>query len=100
LGRGDYAACCASSGEEAIEAASQRQFDLVLMDLQMPGMDGFRTTAKLRDLPGYATTPIVALTANVTEEHRRMSLMHGMQAFVPKPVQPEELLDAMARVLQ
>jgi CheY-like chemotaxis protein len=40
------------------------------------------------------------LTANVTEEHRRMSLNAGMQAFVPKPVQPEELLDAVARVLQ
>ena len=100
LSRGDYAACCASSGEEAIEAASRRQFDLVLMDLQMPGMDGFQTTAKLRDLPGYATTPIIALTANVTEEHRRMSLNAGMQAFVPKPVQPEELLDAVARALQ
>jgi two-component system sensor histidine kinase/response regulator len=100
LRRGDYSACCCSSGEDAIEAASNQHFDLILMDLQMPAMDGFQTTAKIRCLPGYATTPIVALTANVSDEYRQLCRSHGMQGFVPKPVQAEELLAAMAKALQ
>ncbi len=99
LKRAGYALQRASSGLEAIQTASANRYDLILMDLQMPGMDGLKTTARIRDLPEYASTPIVALTVNVTAEHRRMCFASGMQAFVPKPVQAEELLSVLKSLL-
>jgi CheY-like chemotaxis protein len=99
LKRGDYFVYCASSGAEAIETASGQTYDAILMDLQMPGLDGFQTTAGIRALPGYEATPIIALTANVTEDHRRLCFIHGMQGFVPKPVQSEQLLSSLAQFL-
>jgi CheY-like chemotaxis protein len=100
LSRGNYEARCASSGPEAIEIASASGFDLILMDLQMPGMDGFETAERIRRLPGYASVPIVALTANSTDDFRRLSLQHGMEGFISKPVQSEELLDALSSILR
>ena len=90
----------AMGGAVAIELASKRTFDLILMDLQMPGMDGFETTARLRQLPGYGTTPILALTANSSDDYRRMCQEAGMQGFIPKPVQSAELRDTVARALR
>ena len=99
LGRAGYRVVCASSGKAAIELAAQQPFDLILVDLQMPEMDGFATSAIIRDLPGYRSTPVVALTANVTEQCRRECSDHGMQGFVPKPVLAEQLLEAVSEVL-
>jgi CheY-like chemotaxis protein len=99
LHRAGYHVECASSGRAAIELAPKQPFDLILVDLQMPEMDGFATAAIIRDLPGYRSTPVVALTANVTEQCRRECSDHGMQGFVPKPVQAEQLLEAVSEVL-
>ena len=78
--------------------ASASAFDLVLMDLQMPGMDGFQTTQGIRRLEGYASVPIVALTVNSTDEFRGLSLLSGMQGFISKPVQSQELLDVLKKI--
>jgi CheY-like chemotaxis protein len=81
----------ATSGPEAIEAASHRRFDIVLMDLQMPEMDGLEATAILREIPGYETVPILALTANSSDELREQCRLAGMQAFLSKPVDAASL---------
>jgi CheY-like chemotaxis protein/anti-sigma regulatory factor (Ser/Thr protein kinase) len=94
-----YLVKCASSGAEAVQAVSADFYDLILMDLQMPGMDGLETTSALRRLPGGARVPILALTANTTEEYRHLCLRYGMQGFLSKPVRSEELLDAVSRFL-
>jgi len=99
LRRNQYEVECAVSGGEALEAAARRRFDLVLMDLQMPGMDGFETAERLRGLPGFASVPILALTANVTDDCRRLCLQGGMNGFIPKPVQAGELLSAAEAAL-
>jgi CheY-like chemotaxis protein len=99
LSRGNYEVRCVSTGPEAIEMASASAFDLILVDIQMPGMDGFETTARIRRLEGYASVPIVALTANYTDEFRNLSLKNGMASFISKPVQSEELLEAISRIL-
>ncbi len=75
----------ASSGEEAIEIMKKRNFDIVFMDLGLPGLDGLGTTRALRDLG--ITTPIIALTANAYEEDRRASLSAGMSDFLTKPIE-------------
>ncbi len=90
---------CVLSGSAALEAAAKRRYDLVLMDLQMPGMDGLETTVAMRKLPGYEAVPILALTANCADELRDRCLEHGMQAFVSKPVETKELLAIVSKYL-
>lgn len=86
---------CADSGMAALRAASGTQYDLILMDLQMPEMDGIEATHRIRRLPGYARTPIVALTANSGVEFRELCQENGLQGFLTKPIQASELGDAV-----
>ena len=99
LERNDFEVDSADSGTAALKAASSYRFDLVLMDLQMPGMDGFETTHRLRRLPGYETVPILALTANSSSEYYELCRQHGMQAFLSKPVQSQELIQTVQQHL-
>jgi CheY-like chemotaxis protein/anti-sigma regulatory factor (Ser/Thr protein kinase) len=89
-----------ASGPNAVASASRRQFSLILMDLQMPGMNGLEATAAIRKLPGYETVPILALTADASDEVRRTCLASGMQGFLTKPVQSAELWAAIKSELK
>lgn len=89
----------AADGHAAVDAAGKRRYDLILMDLQMPGMDGFETAAAIRKLPGYGTVPIIALTANFSDEIRRRCQERGMQGFISKPVEPARLWETISRCL-
>jgi len=99
LTRGGYDIDCAEGGADGIQAASQRRYDLILMDLQMPGINGLEATAAIRRLPGYAETPILALTANYSEEFKRSCREAGLQGFLSKPVQREDLILAIQQHL-
>jgi CheY-like chemotaxis protein len=90
----------ASSGRGALEAAGKRPYELVLMDLQMPEMDGLETTARMRKIPGYERVPIVALTADSSDELREVCRQHGMQAFLSKPFDTNELLAVISRYVK
>jgi CheY-like chemotaxis protein len=90
----------AADGSAALEAAGKRRYELILMDLEMPGMDGFETTEAIRKLPGYEATPILALTANFSDEIRSECQRRGMQAFLSKPIEPTHLWEAVARYLK
>ena len=89
----------ATDGAEAVRAAAARHYDLILMDLQMPQMDGLEATAAVRRLPGYENVPILALTANYSDEIRQQCQQHGMQDFLSKPVSPPALWSAVSRWL-
>ena len=99
LERASFRISLVASGEEAIQQASQTQFDLVLMDLQMPGIDGLAATKAIRQIPGYEVIPILALSANCTDEHRLLCHQIGMQGFLAKPIQKEELVNTVRRLL-
>jgi CheY-like chemotaxis protein len=89
----------ATSGAAALTAASRYHYDLVLMDLQMPGMNGLETTHEMRKLPGYQAVPILALTADFSDELRDRCLRQGMQAFLSKPVEAVQLWAVVSKFL-
>jgi CheY-like chemotaxis protein len=96
----DAEAVTAEDGASAVEAACVGAFDLILMDINMPGMDGMEATRRIRALPGpVAATPIVALTANVMSEQRATYIAAGMNGVVAKPFSPTTLLTEIARIL-
>ncbi|MCG2733981.1 PAS domain S-box protein [Pseudodesulfovibrio aespoeensis] len=98
LGKLGHEAACAESGEEAIEILATAAFDCILMDIQMPGLDGVETTRAIRDTLGL-DIPIIALTAHAMEGDRKRFLDAGMQGYVAKPFDLPELQDELERVL-
>ena len=88
-------ATCAASGAQALELAQQQRFAAVLMDLQMPDMDGFETTRRLHTALGADCPPVLALTASVMPAERAASLAAGMVAQINKPFTPHELLQEL-----
>lgn len=80
-----------SSGYEALDLAEKETFDMILMDVQMPGMDGYETTKLLRSREKETRTPIVALTAHAINEQKTQLLLAGMDDFLSKPVAEEDL---------
>ena len=89
----------AADGLQAVQAATAQHFDLILMDLQMPKMDGMEATAAIRMLPGYRNVPIIALTANYSDDVRRECRDRGMQGFLAKPIAKTELWAAVSQYL-
>jgi PAS domain S-box-containing protein len=95
LERMGYRADVASNGQEAVQAVERQTYDVVLMDVQMPEMDGVEATAKIRDQFGENRPWIIALTANALEGDRERYLGVGMEDYVSKPIRVEELAKAL-----
>jgi len=93
----------ANNGREAVDAWQRETYDVVLMDVQMPEMDGFMATATIRDLErergATARTPIVAMTANAMKGDRERCLEAGMDGYVSKPVKRQTLFAEIEKVL-
>ncbi len=90
----------AVDGEEAVNKASLHAYDLILMDLQMPKMDGLEASRRIRRMSLHAMTPIIAMTANAFEEDRQRCMDAGMNDHIPKPVDPPALYRTLWRWLK
>jgi two-component system, sensor histidine kinase and response regulator len=98
LRRAGHTAEAVSNGEEAVEAVSSRPYDLVLMDVQMPVMDGLTATRAIRRLSGAAARiPIIALTANAMQGDDAVCLDAGMDDYLSKPINARKLADSVIR---
>ncbi len=89
-----------ANGQEAMEKMAKHPYDIVLMDIQMPVLDGLETTRRIRKNPAYDHIPILAMTANAMTEDFSKSLDAGMQDHVTKPIEPEDLYHRMAQFLK
>jgi two-component system sensor histidine kinase/response regulator len=93
-----YESDLVENGAEALESAKQFRYDAVLMDCQMPVMDGFEATKKIRTIEGYQDTPIIALTANVLDSAAEKCRAAGMDHFLSKPLQIESLKELLDKL--
>jgi CheY-like chemotaxis protein len=100
LAKGGLNVVIANNGQEALDAVQQQVFDVVLMDLHMPVMDGFEASRRIHALPGLEKLPIIAMTAAAMSQDRAASTAAGMIAHVAKPVDPQELADTLVRWVQ
>jgi PAS domain S-box-containing protein len=100
LEKAGYRVTCAHDGQEVLEKLAQDTFDVVLMDVQMPGMDGIAATAAIRANPAWRDIPIIAMTAHAMKGDRERLLEAGMDDYISKPVRREALFAALERQAQ
>lgn len=100
LGPMEYEVVTALSGAEALKAVSETKFDLLILDIVMPEMDGFQLCEKIRQTDSHKETPIIMLTAKSSDEDRRKGMEVGANLFLPKPFSPERLLAIIAEALK
>lgn len=97
LKRRGYTVDLAENGKEAVDAVAREAYDVVLMDLQMPVMDGLEATRQIRKLPGLEELPIIALTAHAFQEERDRTVEAGLNDFLSKPFKPKALYEVVER---
>ncbi|MFH1155277.1 MAG: response regulator [Pseudomonadota bacterium] len=102
LGKRGFTVDVASNGDAVLKALETKPYDLILMDIQMPGMDGLETTRKIRcssASPEGCRIPIIALTAHAMKDDRNRCLEAGMDGYLSKPINPGLLMETIARVM-
>lgn len=90
----------AANAAQAIDILKTTKPDLILMDINMPDMDGYSLTAKIKETPNFKSTPIIALTANVMRGDRERSLEAGCDGYIQKPIDIDKLSDQIERFLR
>ena len=90
----------ASNGEDGIRLALERQPNVILMDVAMPGIDGWEATRRLKGDPQTARIPVIALTAHAMAEDRQRAVDAGCEGYLAKPIEPRRVVEEVARMLE
>jgi CheY-like chemotaxis protein len=90
----------ACSGADALEKIAQEQFDLIILDIIMPEMDGFEVCQRIRQTNSYTETPIMMLTAKSGEEDKERGIEVGANLYLPKPISPKKLIALVEEALK
>ena len=93
-----YSVVTAASAPQALKAARERQFDVIISDIGMPEMNGYQLAREVRLLPGYATVPMVAVTGYSMFDDKERSSNAGFNAHMTKPIDPRALLDLIEQL--
>jgi CheY-like chemotaxis protein len=89
-----------SSGADALQRAASDHFDLIILDVIMPEMDGFEVCQRIRQIGSYTETPVIMLTAKSGEEDRQRGLEVGANLYLPKPISPKRLVALVEEAIQ
>ncbi|MDD5214453.1 MAG: response regulator, partial [Methylococcales bacterium] len=89
--------CMVNDGKEAVDIVTTRHFDIVLMDMQMPIMDGVSAAIEMRKNPALNDLPIIAMTANALSQDKDKCLEAGMNDYLAKPIYPDDLYQALLK---
>ena len=89
----------ATNGEEALEVVKKERPDLIIMDIQLPKMSGLEVTRKLREIPEFSRTPIIAITAYAMKGDKEKALDAGCNAYLSKPISARDLPNLIAKML-
>lgn len=95
----DYGLLEAKNAAQALEVLKETRPDLILMDINMPDMDGYTLTSTIKTMPGFERVPIIALTANVMRGDKEKTLEAGCDGYIQKPLDIDQLLREVARFL-
>jgi two-component system cell cycle response regulator DivK len=95
----DYEIMEAESGEQALEAVTKQRPDLILMDIQLPGMDGYEATRRIKADPALRSIPIIAVTSYALSGEEQKARAAGCDEYVPKPYSPRQLLAKIRQYL-
>jgi len=94
-----FAVVACSTGEEGLRAAEERPPDAVVLDILLPGIDGFEVCRRLREVPATARVPVIMVTAQAQDEDRERGYALGVHEYVTKPFEPTELVALVRRAL-
>jgi len=94
-----YSTVEAGTAEEGIKFTAEHKFDLILMDIQLPGMNGIDALGVLRADPATAAIPVIAVTASVMQQDKKQIMEAGFDAYIGKPINLKEFLETVQRVL-
>ena len=94
-----YTLLKATDGEKALDIAMRKRPDLIIMDIQLPKMNGLEVTKKLRETPAFSHTPIIAITAYAMKEDKEKVIASGCDAYLSKPINTRELPKVIAKML-
>jgi hemerythrin-like metal-binding protein/PAS domain S-box-containing protein len=89
----------ANDGWQALDILAEHEFDIVLMDIQLPGLDGLEVTRQLRSQACFADLPILAMSAGITQDEQAKCQLAGMTDFIPKPIDPLSMIEKLAKAL-
>lgn len=95
----NYTLLKATNGKEALEVAKKEHPDIIIMDIQLPKMSGLEVTRRLRKIPAFSQTPIIAITAYAMKGDREKALNAGCNAYLSKPINTRELPEVIAQML-